>query len=131
MEIDPGTGRFYIEIGWNDLLSLAPDISGDLVERVTWSETINRGFRTEGLYRHERAELVVKTEEETDYDGMDKTRTSHQVISVSGPSVDTARKIYSLVRQLKLQPEENWEVKPEKKEPPKEPATETAAPAKS
>ena len=85
-------------------ISPLPDIPEDLIECVTFLEgEIYRGLRTEGIYRHGEAKLIVRTRKSS------KDGTYSQSIESIGPSVASVKDIYSLVRQGKLQPVENWE----------------------
>lgn len=78
-----------------------PSIPQDSIECITIRTSIEgaSNFRAEGIYRHEGAELVVKT---------DWNKKYFQALFITAPSVDIARKILTLVRQGKLAPNENW-----------------------
>ena len=88
-----------------------PNIPDELIEKVTLKDRIYRGLRTEGVYRHEGAVLLVKSRVEVHSEMMaDKIeREEWQDISVSAPNAAVLKAIYTLVRQGKLAPEENWE----------------------
>ena len=107
VETDRTSGKKYIsmytEVG--DPTSEIAEVLGDLAERVTAKDRIFRGLRAQGVYRHNGATLTVKT-------GMQSRDYSQEVwqwVNISGPSVETVEVIYSLFRQGKLTPEENWE----------------------
>ncbi|MDP2860186.1 MAG: hypothetical protein Q8N98_00565 [bacterium] len=106
-------GRKYISIYGDvfDPTTDVPNIPDELIEKVTYKDRIYRGFRTEGVYRHEGAEMVVKTEVKVHSEMMADTieREEYQEINVSAPSIEALKAIYTLVRQGKLAPEENWE----------------------
>lgn len=111
-ETHRGTGRKYLRV-YEELDPLPDAIpEEELVECVTTKERIHRNFRPEGVYRHEGAELTVKTEvrihSETSATNIE--REEYQEFLISGPSVKAVRTIFTLVRQGKLAPEENWEV---------------------
>lgn len=86
------------------------DVPEELIERVTFQDRIYRGLRTEGVYHHEDATLLVKTEVRVHSEMMaDRIeREEWQDISVSAPNMEKLRAIYTLVRQGKLSPDENW-----------------------
>lgn len=100
----------------DELVSPMPDIPPELIKMVTGVETIYRGLRTEGLYRKESAELILKTHvrfhPSESFMDMGTGRESWQDITVSGSSVEAVKEIYSLVRQGKLEPEQDWESPP-------------------
>ncbi|OGH90381.1 MAG: hypothetical protein A2469_01220 [Candidatus Magasanikbacteria bacterium RIFOXYC2_FULL_40_16] len=108
VELDNRTGKPYVSLYWDIIDPAAPDLSvpQEIVERVTIRETIYRGFRTEGLYRHCEVELMVKTGVKSKGPG---DCVECQEVSASAPDVDQLRGAYSLLRQGKLQPCERWE----------------------
>lgn len=110
------TGEQYIPTYANvfDPTASIPDIPADIVTRVTVKEYIYRGFRTNGIYRNEGAELMVKTHVQVHSTMMSHSveRETFQEINVSGPTVEAVKAIYSLVRQGELQPAEDWELQP-------------------
>lgn len=114
VETDRGTGKRYIHV-YEDVFDPAteiPDIPTDLIERVTLKDVIYRGLRTEGVYHcGVGTVMVVKTEVKIHSEMMADTieREEFQRISISAPSVEALKSIYTLVRQGKLAPEENWE----------------------
>lgn len=80
-----------------------PECLGELTEKVTAQESIFNGFRADGVYRHNGATLVATTEISH------PSNHFYQKVNISGPSVEMVKTIYSLFRQGKLAPEENWE----------------------
>ena len=107
VETDHISGKKYIltytEV--SDPTSEIAEALGDLTERVTAKDRIVSGLRAEGVYRHNGATLTVKTGMHS-YEGY--SREVWQRVNISGPSVETVKAIYSLFRQGKLTPEENW-----------------------
>ncbi len=104
--------RKYVNV-YEDVFDPAaeiPNIPEELIERVTLKDNIYRGFCVEGVYRHEGATLLVRNKSEAYRDGMGDyaVREELQRISVSAPNVEKLKVIYTLVRQRKLAPEENW-----------------------
>ena len=92
----------YLSISFVNMTPL-PDIPEELVRCVTRMENeIHQGFRREGVYRHKGARLTVVT---TKYLKADEY---YQRMEIIGPSVTSVNEIYSLVRQGKLQPVEDW-----------------------
>ena len=120
VETDRTPGKKYINTYTevSDPTSEIAEALGDLTEKVTAKDHIVCGLRADGVYRHNGATLTVKT-------GMyyQDSREVWQLVSVSGPSVEAVNTIYSLFRQGKLTPEENWE---ERIPPTPPPATEPA-----
>ncbi|OGZ35183.1 MAG: hypothetical protein A2V60_02085 [Candidatus Portnoybacteria bacterium RIFCSPHIGHO2_01_FULL_39_19] len=114
VETDQELGRKHIplyEDPFNPATDL-PEIPEELIEKVTVKDyRIYRGFRTEGIYRHEGATLMLKTFSEVhgSFMGDHVERDDHQSISISAPSVKALKAIYTIVRQGKLEPEEDWE----------------------
>ena len=106
VETDRTSGKKYINTYTevSDPTSEIAEALGDLTEKVTAKDHIVCGLRADGVYRHNGATLTVKT-------GMyyQDSREVWQLVSVSGPSVEAVNTIYSLFRQGKLAPEENWE----------------------
>ena len=122
-ETHRGTGKKFLGV-YEDLDPILEVVPEEIVGRVTMKEQIYRNFRSEGVYRHEGAELTVKTDLRihSESTATNIEREEYQEISVSGPSVRAAKTIFTLVRQGKLLPEENWEVEPYRVSTP-EPAT--------
>ena len=110
VDTNDDTGKKYLSIYEEELDPLLGIIPEEIVERVTMKEKIYRNFRPEGIYHHEGAELVVKTEVMIHSNIYVKKieRDEYQDLSISGPSVKVVKTIYSLVRQKKLDPDENW-----------------------
>lgn len=87
----------------------------DLIDRVTIKDhCIYRGFRTDGVYYYEDAELVAETEDKvrTGDDGSGGIKIEREVrqhISIAAPNVEALQAIYSQFRQGLLKPTENWE----------------------
>jgi len=110
-EIHQASGKKYVSIKCDlmDVTITLPTIPDSSIERVTAKDVIEqyRGFRQEGIYRYKGAVLVVKTKSNGQA-GMD--RQEWQEVNVSAPTVVILREIYTLVRQGKLSPDENWEV---------------------
>lgn len=77
------------------------------VVHVTCRITITRGLRTDGVYRHDWAELMAKTINQ----GSVSNCVWAQELTIMGLTVKAVDEIYSLFRQGKLEPEENWEPK--------------------
>ena len=104
---DDSSGKKYIntytEVG-NPINEIV-ECLGDLTEKVTSQNRIYRGFRAEGVYRHNGATLMAKTSGNFH----DHLQESWQWVNISGPSIEAVETIYSLFRQGKLAPEENWE----------------------
>ncbi|HUW72159.1 MAG TPA: hypothetical protein VMV66_03165 [Candidatus Humimicrobiaceae bacterium] len=96
-------GRKYLNIAFSDMTPL-PDIPEELIDCVTRMENeIYNGFRKEGVYEHNGAKLVVTTTRHL------KADVYYQRMEIIGPSVTSVNEIYTLVRQGKLQPVEDWE----------------------
>lgn len=113
VETNRNTGKKYISV-YGDVFDPTEDVPSvpiNLIEKVTLRDCIYRGLRTEGIYRHEGAEMVVKTRVRVHSEMMADTieREESQEVSISAPSVDVLKMIYTLVRQGKLAPQENWE----------------------
>ncbi len=110
MNVDDLSGKEYVDFNeWNidDLDIGISQVLDDLLEKVTYNGHIHRDvqIRTKGVYRHQEAILTV-----TDSflrDGSDAPETYFKVI---GPSLKSIQVIYTLFRQGKLTPNENWEV---------------------
>ena len=96
-------GKKYLSISFVDMTPL-PDIPEKLIDCVTRMENeIYKGFRKEGVYKHNGARLMVTTTRHL------KADAYYQRMEIIGPSVTSVNEIYSLVRQGKLQPVEDWE----------------------
>ncbi|MDP2930693.1 MAG: hypothetical protein Q8N56_03770 [bacterium] len=114
VKTDGDSGRKYISVyeDPSNPASEIPSIPEELIEKVTIKDYhIYQGFRTEGIYRHEGAVLMLKIhiEIERDFKGGGMERLEWQDVSISAPSVETLKAIYTMVRQGKLKPEEDWE----------------------
>ena len=116
LDISRKTGQKYISLyeSLSDPTAEIPNIPQELIERVTIKESIHTGFRTNGVYRCEEAkgaELVAKTEVRvhSEMNANSIERETYQNISVSGPSFEAVKSIYSMFRQGRLLPDENWE----------------------
>jgi len=72
---------------------------------VTLTDYIYKGLRIEGLYKHGETEIAV------DMASQDNGRTVSQIIKISGKTIKGVKEAYSLIRQGKLYPVENWEKK--------------------
>jgi len=103
------TGRNYIEFDYElyDPTAELPIIPDEYVDRVTVHESIHRGFRTDGIYRHEGAELVARRR--AGPFSMSSGATPYQYICIGGPTVGAVMTIYSMFRLGTLLPEEDWE----------------------
>lgn len=116
VDTDRETGQQYLAVYEDafDPTATFPNIPSSIVARVTLKDRIYCGFRTEGIYRHEGAELMVKTHVQVHSEMMaDRIeREEWQEVTVSGPNVTAVRNIYTLVRQGNLLPEEDWEAEP-------------------
>ena len=96
-------GRRYINIYYPHSDSI-PEIPKDLIECVTLVDSEVYGvLRRQGVYRHREGKLVVDTHKST------KDGSYFQGMEGSGPTIASIMEIYSLVRQGKLWPEEDWE----------------------
>lgn len=104
IKIDHTSGTKYVVVH-EDIFANPTSVPNELVEKVTVRDVTYRGFRTEGIYRRGKAVLIVKS---THTSEAGRSRW-YQEISVSAPTMRAAKKIYSLVRQGELLPEENWE----------------------
>ncbi len=114
------SGRNYIDtyMDFLDPTTEVPDrLLAELIKKVTVKDhRICRGFRTDGVYQYEGAELVATTKERVHssimdaYIGTKIEREVWQNISVSAPNIEALRAIYSQFRQGKLEPTENWEI---------------------
>jgi hypothetical protein len=113
----PISEQNYIDTGLDFLDPATPDPSDDLadiIEEVTVEKyRIDCGFRTDGVYNHRGAVLVVQTHEQV-YGTPSENPTQiermiWQEISIRAMSVQALRSIYSKFRQGSLQPTEDWE----------------------
>ena len=94
-----------------------PDVPKEMVEKFTFEERISSNLRAEGIYRHGGAEMLIKIvaevhDDSSIYPGTDLKWEILQKISISAPSVASLKEIYTLMRQGKLSPVENWETNP-------------------
>lgn len=114
------TGAKYVEVSGavDEFIVGIPSIPQEFIERVTLKDTIYRGSRNEGVYRHNGATLVVKSS--TYFSAFDQVAC--QDITVGAPTICALVAIYTLVRQGKLLPEENWEGRISSATPTQEPA---------
>ncbi len=112
VETHRDSGKKYVTV-YEDVLDPVSDVNfpEELIERVTLKDEIHRGFRVEGIYRHEGATLMVKTRSKVHSEMMADhiEREEWQIISVAAPNMEKLKTIYTLVRQSKLAPEENWD----------------------
>ncbi len=92
---------FHFLVEFMDLRPI-PGVITTAIERVTGEESIFAGFRSNGLYRAGGATRSVTT-------CVMEIEGTYQHISVSGPTIESVREIYSLVRQGKLAPAEDYE----------------------
>ncbi len=77
-----------------------PTIPEKFIAKVTSRERILRNFCREGIYEYEGVTLMVRN---------DFSHGHHvQEIRMHGPSLKSLKAIYTLVRQDKLTPTENW-----------------------
>lgn len=115
VETDDISGKKYVRVyeELDDPTSELPKCLSELTERVTAKERILRGLRTEGVYRHNGAILIATTGRYTDK----YVREVWQWVNISGPSVEAVRAIYSLFRQGKLKPAEDYEAPQVQSEP--------------
>ena len=100
------TGRRYIVV-YDDPMNPAMAtlaIPQDVIDKVTYTDKIYADLRQQGIYRHRGGEMVVNTM----YDHSDECHYEYQEIGISAPSLEVLKEIYTLVRQRKLEPEENW-----------------------
>ncbi len=77
----------------------APDLNifNPIIAGVTYRGVISQGLRHDGIYRLDGAVLMVHS-----------TSSGFQDIRVKAQSLEKLRTIYTLVRQGKLKPEEDW-----------------------
>jgi hypothetical protein len=112
VETHRNSGKKYVTV-YEDVFDPASNVNfpEELIEKVTLKDRIHRGFRVEGIYRHEGATLMVKTGSRVHSEMMADhiEREEWQEISVAAPNVEKLKSIYTLVRQSKLAPEENWD----------------------
>ena len=130
VETHENSGKKYIDVRCDnpmDLTFIFPDIPQELIEKITLKGRIEVNFRTAGIYHQDDALLLLESRSFIERSSEDLILVTWQDVSASAPTIEKLKNIYSLVRQGKLQPEENWEAKPEKKEQ----AVEPTDPAKS
>ncbi len=98
-------GRKLLSINFPDLGTI-PDIPDDIVERVSIMESeVYNVMRRQGVYTTDAgAKLTVRTRKHT------KDGTFFQGMEGYGPTVASVMEIFSLVRQGKIYPTEDWEV---------------------
>jgi hypothetical protein len=83
-----------------------PDVPPGMIERFTVKDNIYQGLRQEGLYYlPSGAKMLLFTL--VYYSDFGANR--YQEISASAPSIDALREIYTLVRQEKICPIEDWD----------------------
>lgn len=106
-------GAVYIDFNVDpfDPASYVPNIGHKYIKRVSFLDKYFEGFRTDGIYKLKGATARVETEER--YISAGNLHESgheerYQNISISAGSIRTLREIYTLVRQGKLQPTEDW-----------------------
>ena len=109
------SGKEYFET-YDDPFSPAVElrnIPGEFVEKVTVKDfRIDEGFRTEGRYTHDGAELMVKVGKRLHgggYDSGEVVIDKWQDISISALTIEKLRVAYSKLRQGELTPVEDWE----------------------
>jgi hypothetical protein len=92
----------YLDISFPD--SEPPlDVPQDLIECVTLREGEILGYlRRQGVYKRDGSRLVLETHQYT-------KGGYFQNMEGSGPTIASLMELYSLVRQGKLWPEEDWE----------------------
>ncbi|MFA4831601.1 MAG: hypothetical protein WC618_05585 [Patescibacteria group bacterium] len=107
VETDHDTGEKVItsDVELFDPTSKLPAVPAQYFDRVTYWGIIEGYLRTEGVYRHHGAEMLLVTK---------KTYTSndseiYQEARILARSLESLQEIYSLVRQGKLLPVEDWE----------------------
>jgi hypothetical protein len=108
------TGKKYITVYGNILSPTTeiPNIPDELIDTVTLKEEFenDRGFCAEGLYQlGEEAELLVTDSHQTISSGYGDEILNRQDIEARAKTVTAMKEIYSLVRQHKLSPAQNWE----------------------
>lgn len=89
-----------------------PTIPAQYYDRVTFWQEIHTNFRAEGVYRHKGAEMLLTNK--TKYPAIRSTVGKNepeilQEIKILARTLEDMVEIYSLVRQGKLLPAENWE----------------------
>jgi hypothetical protein len=103
------------DINQADVLPFLPAIPEDIIDFVTIEETLEaERYLPQGVYRHDGAELVAKNDVSIypSFFGKGENIVTHgQKVSIVSPTIRKAFVIYTLFRQGKLSPEENWEPK--------------------
>lgn len=113
VEKDKESGKSYIAI-WEDIFSPVtefPNVPEELIERVTVKEhKIYKGLRKEGIYYHEGTTLMVTTIINVYSEMMAESVEveEYQYINVSAPTIEKLKVAFSMLRQGKLTPDENW-----------------------
>jgi hypothetical protein len=95
IEIDD-SDNYYYEM--DDLEETIPPIFNNFVAEVSLFDFGRYAHREHGRYVHEEAHAIV-----------DETRSSGLSIKVRGPTLDSVRSLYYLIRSGKILPEESWE----------------------
>ena len=96
-------GSRYFDISFPDRDPM-PEIPESLIKCVTMHQGEVYGLlRRQGVYEYGGSRLVVKTHKHT------KDGSFFQSMEGSGPTTVSMMEIYSLVRQGKLWPKEDWE----------------------
>lgn len=116
VETHENSGKKYIDARCDNPIDptfVFPNIPRELIEKITLKGRIDVSFRAEGIYRHDDAVLLLETHSWVERSDDDLVSTTWQDVSVSAPSIEKLKTIYSLVRQGKLQPEDDWVARPE------------------
>jgi len=114
VEKDKESSKSYISI-WEDVFSPVtelPNVPEELIEKVTVKEhRICRGLRKEGIYHHEGTTLMVTTKRTVHSEMMAESVEveERQYIDVSAPTIAKLKTVFSMLRQGKLTPDEDWE----------------------
>lgn len=127
-------GQFYVE-QQDDLTAPAIDVLQKWIGLVTVRETLTTNFRWDGVYKLGDTTLTAETQSylrRTQYEEVvpdhdfDPERWDYrpsppevvkeayewdkkQMVRIAGPSMEDVRRLYSLFRQGRIEPEENWE----------------------
>jgi hypothetical protein len=113
VKVKKGQGSHFVDFvghAWDPTADI-PEIRPECILRVTDREVIADNFRREGVYHYQGAVLVAKNGYEIEPGGRrsgSSTVWRTQFVSVDAPTLGLAKEIFSLFRQGKLQPEEDW-----------------------
>lgn len=111
--LQTGQLHFYADGEITVVRDVARALPADVLEKVTFSDTIARGFVPDGIYRQENSEMIVRTKRRFH----DSSRQGGypcvvqevaQEVIVSAPNFDALWSLYSRVRQGGLSPDELW-----------------------